>query len=321
MREDLTVLPNRRRHRARIWVARALVAVGTTLLAGVALSMLDSRLAQQRAQALLDAVPQPVLATEHSARPLVLPRGAAIGRLSLPRVQLSAVVLQGSVSRTLRRGPGHIESTPLPGETGNVAVAGHRDSFFRSIRHVQVGDDVFLDTAYGQFQYSVTSLKVVRADDVSVLEQQAAGSTLTLITCYPFLLVGPAPDRFVVLATEVARPRGVETVARVSATQMLDEPPPAPVVARGRSEHLDDESRVRQAIERFRVTYNARLERRPGPVSSAPLVLAGCDVDLQDGEATAACASRSAPTDGARAWIFRLRSTSAVWSIVSVEPQ
>jgi len=99
----------------------------------------------------------------------------------------------------LRLGAGHIEGTPLPGEPGNIGIAGHRDTFFRELKDVRENDEIDLQTATGLFRYEVDWVKVVAPDDNSVLATSTE-SALTLVTCYPFYLVGPAPNRFVVHA-------------------------------------------------------------------------------------------------------------------------
>src|SRR5262249_41445972 len=92
--------------------------------------------------------------------------------------------------------------TPLPGESGNVAIAGHRDSFFRPLRDVHVGDDILLDIAEARVRYRVSSLRIVSPSEISVIGPTDA-AMLTLVTCYPFWFIGEAPDRFVVRATRV----------------------------------------------------------------------------------------------------------------------
>jgi sortase A len=113
------------------------------------------------------------------------------------------VVLEGSDEHTLRKGLGHIEDTPLPGESGNVAIAGHRDSFFRPLRNIQVGDDIMLDLPGERVHYKVSSYRIVNSSEVSVIAP-TDDAVLTLVTCYPFWFVGSAPDRFVVRANFVA---------------------------------------------------------------------------------------------------------------------
>ena len=134
-----------------------------------------------------------------SARAEGLRRGELIGRVEVPRVGLRAIVAEGVDSRTLRRAVGHLPGTALPGDAGNVALAGHRDTVFRALRLLRAGDVVRLVTPDGSFQYVVESTSVVEPAQTEVLDP-AAHPTLTLITCYPFSFVGSAPGRFVVRA-------------------------------------------------------------------------------------------------------------------------
>jgi sortase A len=125
-----------------------------------------------------------------------------IGRLEIPRLGVEAIVAEGTDSGTLRRAVGHLPTTPLPGETGNVALAAHRDSFFKNLGRVRLGDRVRMTTPDGVFDYRVESKLVVRPENASVLSASRT-PTLTLITCYPFGYVGSAPERFVVRARQV----------------------------------------------------------------------------------------------------------------------
>lgn len=129
-------------------------------------------------------------------------RGDPLGQIEISRIRLSAMILEGTDGLTLQRAVGHIPETALPGETGNVALAGHRDTFFRSLRQLRWGDVISLKTLDGDFQYRVESIAVVAPNDVQVLHA-SGGRTLTLITCFPFEFVGSAPNRFVVQAREV----------------------------------------------------------------------------------------------------------------------
>ena len=122
-----------------------------------------------------------------------------IGRIEIPRLGLSVMVIEGVDRRTLRRAAGHIPGTALPGQTGNVGISGHRDTFFRPLRNIQQNDIITVSTLLGDYRYRVTSTKVVNARDVAVLDS-SGNEVLTLVTCYPFYFVGPAPNRFIVRA-------------------------------------------------------------------------------------------------------------------------
>jgi len=125
--------------------------------------------------------------------------GDVLGRMDIPRLGMSVAVLQGTSSRVLRLGIGHIAGTPLPGEDGNIGIAGHRDTFFRGLKDIRKNDEIQIQTARGLSRYEVDWAKVVANDDQGVLAP-STNSALTLVTCYPFYFVGPAPKRFVVRA-------------------------------------------------------------------------------------------------------------------------
>jgi sortase A len=114
------------------------------------------------------------------------------------------VVVEGIDKTTLRRAVGHIPGTALPGHPGNVGLAGHRDTFFRSLKDLKIDDEVELSTLAGNFKYEVESLRVVDPENVGVLAQ-SGHNVLTLVTCYPFYYVGPAPMRWIVRARQVVQ--------------------------------------------------------------------------------------------------------------------
>jgi sortase A len=133
-------------------------------------------------------------------QPAVLVPDSLVGRIELPRVGVSAIAREGVGAGTLRRAVGHVPRTALPGARGNAAFAGHRDTFFRGLRDVRPGDVVTVTTPSGMFRYIVREARIVLPSDVSVLDPTSQ-PTLTLVTCYPFTYLGPAPKRFVVRAT------------------------------------------------------------------------------------------------------------------------
>jgi sortase A len=128
--------------------------------------------------------------------------GGAWGRLELPRLAVSALIAEGVDQQTLRRAVGHLPGSAFPGEVGDVALAGHRDTFFRGLRDVVEGDLVHVQTPDGSFFYRVETLQIVDADDGDALTS-SSHPTLTLVTCHPFDYVGPAPHRLLVRAKQV----------------------------------------------------------------------------------------------------------------------
>lgn len=137
------------------------------------------------------------------AEPQLLTLGEVLGQIEIPSLDFRAIILHGDSPELLRRGIGHLPETPLPGELGNVALAGHRDTFFRPLRRIRAGDLITLRTFKGEnFQYRVESMSIVSPADVDVL-RSSDRRQLTLITCFPFNYLGSAPNRFIVRAFQV----------------------------------------------------------------------------------------------------------------------
>ncbi len=129
-------------------------------------------------------------------------RDFPVGRIKIARIGLAAMIMEGVDAGTLRHAVGHIPGTPLPGQRGNVALAGHRDTFFRPLREIQDGDEIDLTTLEGTVVYQVDLISIVEPQDVGVLKN-TGDSILTLVTCYPFHFIGPAPQRFIVRAHRI----------------------------------------------------------------------------------------------------------------------
>jgi len=194
------------------WAQRALLVGGVSLLGYCAFVLLDSwvfqhqqgrdldRLLDDDSAASAGAPPTDPLAAPEA--PLAAAADGLIGRIEISRLGLSAVVVEGIDKRTLRRAVGHIPGTALPGQSGNVGIAGHRDTFFRPLQDIQVDDIITLTTRWGEYRYRVVSSRVVSPDDVAVLHP-TSNEVLTLVTCHPFYFVGPAPNRFIVRARRV----------------------------------------------------------------------------------------------------------------------
>ena len=132
----------------------------------------------------------------------VIPQSAQpLGRLEIPTIHLSAIFTEGVDARTLRRGIGHIPGTALPGTSGNVGLSAHRDTFFRKLGKIRIGDTIWVATFNGRYKYVVESSGIVDPDEAVAL-RDIGRPALTLVTCYPFYYVGPAPRRYVVHAVQ-----------------------------------------------------------------------------------------------------------------------
>jgi len=149
--------------------------------------------------------------TPEIARAPVRRSDGRVGRLIIPRLRLRAMVREGTSEATLSLAAGHIPSTSLPGQQGNVGVAGHRDTLFRGLKDIHKNDLILFETLAGKYSYRVESTKIVKPEDVSVLSP-GSFPELTLVTCYPFHYIGNAPDRFIVKARQVIQQDVTPTV-------------------------------------------------------------------------------------------------------------
>jgi sortase A len=189
------------------WSRDVFLTVGVLALGYSGYVLLDAKLYQayqtRRFQQQLSSA-QPATASSGGVRDLsVAPAlGGALGRIEIARIGIAAMILEGADEPTLRRAVGHIPGTSLPGQQGNVAIAGHRDTFFRALRNVRNDDEITVTTLDGSYRYLVDSTQVVAPEDTQVLDH-SGDTILTLVTCYPFYFVGPAPKRFIVRAHKI----------------------------------------------------------------------------------------------------------------------
>ena len=144
----------------------------------------------------------------HATAPVIrVQRGETLARLSIDRLDSRWVVVEGADKTELQRAPGHLIDSALPGNRGNCVIAGHRDTQFRVLRNVEIGEDISVETGGRTYVYRVTERRIVAPTDTRSLDP-TTNPTLTLVTCYPFYYVGPAPKRFVIRAELVSSGTG-----------------------------------------------------------------------------------------------------------------
>jgi sortase A len=182
--------------RASKWAEVCLWAVGFVALAYCGSVAMKAWFAQTEGSEEIEEGPA-------KADPPHLAAGSLVGRVEIPRLGMSVVVFEGTNANILELGAGHWSGSALPGESGNVVMAAHRDTFFRGLRNIRDDDVVNVSTTRGTRHYMVDSTRVVEPRDVGVLAPTPQPS-LTLITCYPFEYFGHAPQRFIVRAREIA---------------------------------------------------------------------------------------------------------------------
>jgi sortase A len=170
-----------------------LIAFGAFLLGRGVREILESRAGQSLAARQFREEPR-------SPQALTLPKlGDTVAKLSIPRLGAELYVFEGTDTKDLRLGPGHMPGTAMPGSSGNCVIAGHRDTHFRLLKDIRQGDAIVLETRSGRFVYTVDDTSIVRPTNTSAL-QPTRSAVLHLITCYPFYYLGNAPKRFIVHA-------------------------------------------------------------------------------------------------------------------------
>ncbi len=186
----------------------ALMVVGAALLVYVAVQYGQMFSEQRRLAQEWDRQNNVVKAEPGSA---AQPVADGLTKVTIPKINLDAIVVEGTNHRQLLLGPGHMTDTPAPGEVGNVVITAHRDTFFRHIYELNKGDDIEVRRNGKLFTYEVTGKKIVQPEDLSVIKQ-TADKRLTLITCYPTYFIGPAPERLVVFSKLVDKPDEAKVV-------------------------------------------------------------------------------------------------------------
>jgi sortase A len=183
-------------------MGRALVLMGALLFSSFGYLMLHKDWVQSVSARMLEhriAGTDTERAKQSDGAVIRLRSGEILGRLEIPRIEVSVIVLEGSDPDILEVAAGHIPGTALPGGRGNIVVAAHRDTFFRSLREIRPNDRLSFRTPDAVFEYAVERTEVVAPENVEVL-RQTANSELTLVTCYPFNYIGDAPKRLIVHA-------------------------------------------------------------------------------------------------------------------------
>lgn len=139
-------------------------------------------------------------------------------RVSIAKINVDLIVVEGTNHKALRLGPGHLKDTPAPGELGNSVISAHRDTFFRHIYELTKGDEIQVRRDGRTYNFQVTGKKIVKPDDLSVV-RNTLDARLTLITCYPTYYIGPAPERLIVFSKLISEPQhGQQAQTPASAT-------------------------------------------------------------------------------------------------------
>ncbi|OCA91316.1 class D sortase [Bacillus sp. FJAT-27225] len=126
--------------------------------------------------------------------------GDVVGLLDIPAIDSELAIVEGTDPNDLKKGVGHYKGSYYPGENGQIVLSGHRDTVFRRLGELEIGDILNIKMPDGDFAYEITRTKIVDADDTSIITLQNEEEELIVTTCYPFRYVGNAPDRYIIYA-------------------------------------------------------------------------------------------------------------------------
>lgn len=128
--------------------------------------------------------------------------GETVGLLEIPRIDSELAIMEGTDPDDLEKGVGHFKGSYYPGENGQIVLSGHRDTVFRRLGELEIGDHLEVKMPYGDYEYKITSTRIVDADDTSIITLQKNEEELIVTTCYPFSYVGNAPERYIIYAKQ-----------------------------------------------------------------------------------------------------------------------
>ena len=132
-------------------------------------------------------------------------KNEAIGVLKIPIIDAELPIIEGTSEDELERGVGHYSNTKFPGQNDQILLSGHRDTVFRKMGDIKVGDTFIVELPYGTFTYEMTHSTIVPADDTSIIQSTAPNEELVISTCYPFRYIGDAPDRYILYAKPIIK--------------------------------------------------------------------------------------------------------------------
>jgi len=155
------------------------------------------------AQVLLERAFTETLAKGHPVKPWSWADTVPVARIAVKRLEVTTIALAGSSGQALAFGAGHLEGSAEPGEPGIAVYSAHRDTHFRFLRDVRIGDDIEVTRRDGRtFHYRADAASVVRFDATGI-DPVTEGSELVLSTCWPFDALTPGPERYVLHATMI----------------------------------------------------------------------------------------------------------------------
>lgn len=129
--------------------------------------------------------------------------GEPVGLLQIPSIDAELAIVEGTDPDDLEKGVGHFKSSAYPKQDDQIVLSGHRDTVFRRLGDVKIGDTFTVQLESGDYEYEMVSSKIVDADDTTIIKSTAPDEELVITTCYPFSYIGDAPDRYIIYAKPI----------------------------------------------------------------------------------------------------------------------
>jgi len=174
-----------------------LLGLGITSFAGYQILQSNIKVEQSLKEAKGVVEKQQEQVDESTFEPVV---GEVVGLLSLPKIDSELAIVEGTDPDELAKGVGHYKGSFYPHQGGQIVLSGHRDTVFKRVGDLELGDELVMKMSYGEASYEIVNTKIVDADDTSVITLQNQEEELILTTCYPFGYVGDAPERYIIYA-------------------------------------------------------------------------------------------------------------------------
>ena len=197
---------NMRRNDMKRLIGFSIIGVGLALVSLSLYEFYETKTGTEKALAIAKTViaSQPEVQKDSEGQPIAqdYQQDDVIGILTIPKLDETYPIIEGTEEEMLAKGVGHYPTTALPGEKEQILLSGHRGTVFQRLGELIAGDRFIIDMGYGKFEYEMRESQIVAADDTTVIKPRGE-EVLTLSTCYPFSYIGSAPDRYIIYAYPV----------------------------------------------------------------------------------------------------------------------
>lgn len=183
------------------WISAIFIIVGLSFIIYGGWQILSSKFAQNEALKEAKAIVKKDEKDNEVPEDYNPKMDETIGILKIPKIKAELPIVEGTDEDELEKGVGHYRGTAFPGEKDQIVLSGHRDTVFRKLGELEIGDELIVEMSYGKFTYVIQETDIVDAEDRTVIRSTAPNEVLTVTTCYPFSYIGNAPERYIIYAT------------------------------------------------------------------------------------------------------------------------